>query len=190
MTDFFSAVAENRSHEDPNDETSKLCGEVPRDSMHLVRSPLAGESDLPWTGITFGLAINSIWYWCSDQVFINTIFSRGLVTTLGKTLISLAFQVIVQRSLASKNMIHAKGGTIVASYLKLLPMWIMVFPGMAARVLFPNTVACASPETCKDICNSRHGTGVHDTSLQVLFLKPYHFIKVWLHQHSFCEVGE
>jgi len=23
---------------------------------------------LPWTGITFGLAIISIWYWCSDQV--------------------------------------------------------------------------------------------------------------------------
>ncbi len=28
----------------------------------------AGASDLPWSGITFGLAISSIWYWCSDQV--------------------------------------------------------------------------------------------------------------------------
>ena len=65
------------------------------------------------------------------------------------------FQVIVQRSLASKDMTHAKGGTILACYLKLLPMWIMVFPGMAARVLFPNSVGCASPEACMEICDSR-----------------------------------
>ena len=30
-------------------------------------------------------------------------------------------------------MIHAKGATVFAGYLKLLPLWIMVFPGMAAR---------------------------------------------------------
>ena len=100
--------------------------------MHLVRSPFPGDSDLPWTGMLFGLAISSIWYWCSDQV-------------------------IVQRSLASKNMVHAKGGSILASYLKLLPMWIMVFPGMAARVLFPDSVGCATPEECQKICNSRAG---------------------------------
>lgn len=129
---FFLATADNRSLIDPLDPNSGLCGEPPQDAMHLLRSPLIGESDLPWTGITFGLAINSIWYWCSDQV-------------------------IVQRSLASKNMIHAKAGCIFASYLKLLPMWIMVFPGMAARVLYPNEVACANPDLCKEICNSRSG---------------------------------
>ncbi len=37
-------------------------------SLSLLRSPKPGESDLPWTGMVFGLAINSIWYWCSDQV--------------------------------------------------------------------------------------------------------------------------
>ena len=52
-------------------------------------------------------------------------------------------------------MVHAKGGTIFASYFKFLPMWIMVFPGMAARVLFPNTVACATPEICEDVCGSK-----------------------------------
>ena len=65
-------------------------------------------------------------------------------------------QVIVQRSLASKDMIHAKAGTILAGYLKLLPMWIMVFPGMAARVLFPNTVACATPDECYATCKSKY----------------------------------
>ncbi len=37
-------------------------------SPFSCRSPKPGESDLPWTGMVFGLAINSIWYWCSDQV--------------------------------------------------------------------------------------------------------------------------
>ncbi len=129
---FNNATAKIRAHEDPDDPNSPLCGEVPDDAMHMFRSAKYGESDLPWTGVTFGLAINSIWYWCSDQV-------------------------IVQRSLASKNMIHAKGGTVTASWLKLLPMWIMVIPGMMSRVMFPDDVACASPETCKAICQSESG---------------------------------
>lgn len=131
ITKFFEATAKNRSYTTPNDTSSGLCGEVPEDSMHLIRSPVPGESDLPWTGMLFGLAINSIWYWCADQV-------------------------IVQRALSSKNMTHAKGGTVVACYLKLLPLWIMVFPGMAARVLFPNSVGCATPEDCYRICKSRY----------------------------------
>ena len=45
--------------------------------------------------------------------------------------------MIVQRSLAAKNMSHAKGGSLMAAYLKVLPLFIMVFPGMVSRVLFP-----------------------------------------------------
>lgn len=45
--------------------TNSTCG-IPRDDfMHLFRSPKTG--DLPWPGI-LGLSINSVWYWCSDQV--------------------------------------------------------------------------------------------------------------------------
>lgn len=47
------------------------------------------------------------------------------------------FQVIVQRALAAKNVTHAKAGTILAGWLKFLPMWLIVFPGMIARILFP-----------------------------------------------------
>lgn len=46
-------------------------------------------------------------------------------------------QVIVQRALAAKNMIHVKAGTIFAGLLKVLPLFIMVFPGMISRILFP-----------------------------------------------------
>ena len=51
----------------------------------------------------------------------------------------------MQRALASKDLRHAKGATVLAGYLKLLPLFIMIFPGMAARVLFKDEVACADP---------------------------------------------
>ncbi|GFV93480.1 hypothetical protein TNCV_1987941 [Trichonephila clavipes] len=77
--------------------------------MNLLRSP--SDPELPGIGMIFGLTINAIWYWCSDQV-------------------------IVQRVLSAKDLSHAKGGCILAGYLKLLPLFLLVFPGMAARILF------------------------------------------------------
>ena len=46
-------------------DNKTLCGEPPKNYMNLVRDVHA---DLPWTGMLFGLTINSIWYWCTDQV--------------------------------------------------------------------------------------------------------------------------
>lgn len=46
-------------------------------------------------------------------------------------------QVIVQRALAAKNMVNVKAGTIMAGCLKILPLFLMVFPGMISRILFP-----------------------------------------------------
>lgn len=67
------------------------------------------------------------------------------------------FQVIVQRALAAKNLSNAKAGTILAGYLKFLPLWLIVFPGMIARIMFPDDVACADPEVCKEVCGSTKG---------------------------------
>ena len=44
--------------------------------------------------------------------------------------------MLVQRTLAAKNMHHVKGGAILAAYLKVLPLFTIVFPGMISRVLF------------------------------------------------------
>lgn len=46
-------------------------------------------------------------------------------------------QVIVQRSLSAKNLSHAKAGSILASYLKMLPLFLIIMPGMISRVLYP-----------------------------------------------------
>ncbi|XP_063286519.1 sodium/mannose cotransporter SLC5A10 [Pelobates fuscus] len=104
---------------------------LPRpDAMHLFRDPVSG--DLPWTGMTFGLTILAAWYWCTDQV-------------------------IVQRSLSAKNLSHAKAGSILASYLKMLPMIFIIMPGMISRALYPDTVACVVPEICVEVCGTEVG---------------------------------
>jgi len=43
---------------------------------------------------------------------------------------------MVQRTLAARSISHAQGGTLFAGYLKLLPIFLLVIPGMISRVLF------------------------------------------------------
>lgn len=64
----------------------------------------------PWTGIVFGAPILGVWYWCTDQF-------------------------IVQRVLSARNETEARRGTIFAGFLKLLPLFIFVIPGIIAYVL-------------------------------------------------------
>ena len=78
---------------------------VPTEHWSLIKPH--DHPDYPWTGIMFGLPILAIWYWCTDQF-------------------------IVQRVLSAHNIDHAKSGTIFAGYLKILPMFIMVLPGIVA----------------------------------------------------------
>lgn len=66
--------------------------------------------DFPWTGILFGAPILGIWYWCTDQF-------------------------IVQRVLAARNLDHARKGGIFAAYLKVLPLFLFVVPGVIAYQL-------------------------------------------------------
>lgn len=44
--------------------------------------------------------------------------------------------MIVQRALAAKDIGHARGATLMAGYLKFLPLFIIIMPGMISRVLF------------------------------------------------------
>ncbi len=70
--------------------------------------------EFPWTGILFGAPILGIWYWCTDQM-------------------------IVQRTLAASNISDARRATIFAGFLKILPVFILVLPGIAGSILFPGT---------------------------------------------------
>ncbi|XP_027882095.1 sodium/glucose cotransporter 1-like [Xiphophorus couchianus] len=106
---------------------SAECYQPREDAFHLFRDPING--DLPWPALIFGLTVQTIWYWCTDQV-------------------------IVQRCLSAKNLSHVKAGCILCGYLKLLPMFLMVFPGMISRILYPDVVACVDPEECQKYCGS------------------------------------
>lgn len=65
--------------------------------------------------------------------------------------------MIVQRTLGAKSIAHAKGGTIMAGFLKVLPMFIMVMPGMISRVLYADDIACPNAESCKKACDNELG---------------------------------
>lgn len=54
----------------------------------------------------------------------------------GGALLDCSWQVIVQRCLSAKNMSHVKAGCTLCGYLKLLPMFLMVMPGMISRILY------------------------------------------------------
>ena len=43
---------------------------------------------------------------------------------------------MVQRCLAAKNISHAKSGTLLGGYLKILPLFLMIIPGMISRILY------------------------------------------------------
>ncbi|MDH3283507.1 MAG: sodium/solute symporter [Acidobacteriota bacterium] len=64
----------------------------------------------PWTGILFGAPILGVWYWCTDQF-------------------------IVQRVLSANGIDHARRGTIFGGFLKILPLFIFVMPGVIAAAL-------------------------------------------------------
>src|SRR6201981_3988221 len=87
---------------------------VPPSYFHMMKP--ASDPSFPWTGIFFGAPILGIWYWCTDQV-------------------------IVQRVLSARDEGHAKAGTIFAGFLKILPVFMLVLPGIIAYALYPAEVA-------------------------------------------------
>lgn len=76
---------------------------------------LGGDNGLTWYACLLGYPILGLWYWCSDQT-------------------------IVQRVLGAKSQKDAQLGPILAGFLKILPVFILVFPGIIAYVLFSDLI--------------------------------------------------
>lgn len=95
------------------DQVMQICSAEPvneygdnmTDLMRDLRDP-----QYPWLGALVGSAVIGFWYWCTDQF-------------------------IVQRVLSGKNEKEARRGTIFGAYLKLLPVFIFLIPGMIAYAL-------------------------------------------------------
>ncbi len=82
---------------------------VPDGHFSMVRP--ANDETLPWTGLMLGVPLMGFWYWTTNQF-------------------------IVQRVLGSKDIKQARWGVMLAGFLKILPLFIMVFPGAMAISLF------------------------------------------------------
>lgn len=90
-----------------------LRAKLPPDFFHMVKP--ASDAVYPWTGTIFGTLILGIWYWCTDQV-------------------------IVQKTLSAPDVHQARKGAFFCAALKILPVFILVLPGLIAKALWPNDV--------------------------------------------------
>ena len=50
-------------------------------------------------------------------------------------------QMMVQKALSAKSLSDAQGATILTGWIKILPVFLIVVPGMISRVLYPNEVS-------------------------------------------------
>ncbi len=89
---------------------SGLQAKLPADYFSVFKP--VSDPDFPWTGIIFGAPVLAVWYWCTDQY-------------------------IVQRLLSARDEQAARSGALLTGFLKILPMFILVLPGLIAAVLYP-----------------------------------------------------
>jgi len=88
------------------------------DQMVLLRSA-ESSPNLPWYSIILGYPVIGLWYWCADQT-------------------------IVQRVLGARSERDAQIGPIFAGFIKILPVFIMVIPGILAYALFRDIIGDVS----------------------------------------------
>lgn len=88
-------------------ETLEANGELVK--MTVLRS-VEEQPELPWFAVLLGYPIIGIWYWCTDQT-------------------------IVQRVLGAKSENHARVGALFCGFIKILPVFLFVLPGLMCYVL-------------------------------------------------------
>jgi len=90
--------------------TAVLQKENAMDKLSMIR-PIGDKSGMSWIAVFLGYPILGIWYWCADQT-------------------------IVQRVLGAKDENHARVGSLFCGFIKILPVFIFVLPGLFAYILY------------------------------------------------------
>jgi SSS family solute:Na+ symporter len=103
----------------------------------------------PWLSMLFCAPIIGLWYWCTDQY-------------------------IVQRALGAPNEQQARRGSIAAAYLKLLPVFIFIIPGM---ICFALAASGQSPEI-RSILFDANGHLMRDQAQQAFPLLVAHVLPI------------
>lgn len=92
------------------------------DMVQPLRDSAGRLNELSWFSVVFGYPILGIWYWCSDQT-------------------------IVQKVLGARSEHDAQNGAVFAGYLKILPVFVMVLPGVLGYVLFADKIGSDNDST-------------------------------------------
>jgi solute:Na+ symporter, SSS family len=82
--------------------------------LHMLQPVIDGRGHLnefSWLAVVLGYPILGIWYWCADQTH-------------------------VQRVLGAHTLKDGQNGALFAGFLKLSPVFLMVFPGVIGYVLW------------------------------------------------------
>lgn len=90
---------------------------------------------LNWYAVFLGYPVLGVWYWCTDQT-------------------------IVQRVLGARSERDAQLGPLLAGFLKILPVFLLVLPGVIAYVLFHNIIGSNSNQTLPVLINELVPTGL------------------------------
>ncbi len=83
--------------------------------VHSLRDANGNLNGYSWLTVMIGYHVLGIWYWCTDQT-------------------------IVQKTLGAKSLRDGQLGAIFAGFLKILPLFFMVLPGVIAYVLFKEQI--------------------------------------------------
>ncbi len=81
--------------------------------LHSITNEKGHLNDYSWLAILLGYPVLGIWYWCSDQT-------------------------IVQRVLGSKSRRDSQNGALFAGFLKIIPVFLLVFPGVIGWLFYQN----------------------------------------------------
>lgn len=90
---------------------SDLQERLPAGHLSMIHT----EGQLSWYAVLLGYPVLGIWYWCADQT-------------------------IVQRVLGASTERDAQLGPLFAGFIKILPVFLMVWPGVIAWVLFRDKI--------------------------------------------------
>ncbi len=106
---------------------------VKPDQLRMLQTH--SSAGLNWYAVFLGYPILGVWYWCTDQT-------------------------IVQRVLGARTERDAQLGPLLAGFLKILPVFFLVLPGVIAYVLFHNIIGTASNQTLPVLINELVPTGL------------------------------
>ncbi len=112
---------------------AELKAAVGPEKLHVITYDKSTEADI--LSFLLGYWVLGVWYWCTDQT-------------------------IVQRVLAARSERDAQLGPLFAGFLKILPMFILVFPGVIAAAIYSDQIGANADQALPFLIQELVPTGL------------------------------